>query len=328
MSDKFLKFIDSHAIRTHIKTYLFTPAEQAVLIAQGCTRPVDEIIAVLEHLYDNYSAEEFRAEKVGMFGENEMMTFRDRLAYYIKGLKNSFALRSASQGYVFIAADCEENFEYSGERYYTSYAAAYEDIASRYKEHSANFPEVSYEYRIRIMPEGSLGGIDHYFDNGLNLVSADPVLPLDDDLPCVDISQYYVWLPLPFKKGDIVKVTYRCGYKFMTQYAVFAYPDDESDERFLQQRNLRRQNGDSSDMGTILEYFVPSDDSPLGGCFESEHESVLNLDYPDESDIGKIDYATIMLAAALDDKYNDYHLIDLLKEYSQGAIARGECCLL
>ena len=232
MSDNFLEFIDSHEIRSHIQTYPFTPAEQAVLIAQSCTRQVDEKLAALEYLYEKYSAEEFGAEKVGMFGENEMMTFPDRLAYYIKGLKNSLALRSVSQGYVFIAADCEENFEYSGERYYTSYAAAYEDIASRYKEHSGDFPEVSYEYRIRIMPEASLGGIDHYFDNGLNLVSASPILPDNDDLPCVDISQYYVWLPLPFKKGDIVKVTYRCGYKFMTQYAVFAYPDDGSDERF------------------------------------------------------------------------------------------------
>ena len=300
MSDNFLKFIDSHAIRSHIKTYPFTPAEQAVLIAQGCTRPVDEKIAALEHLYDNYSAEEFGAERVGMFCDEDPKEFRGRLAHYIEGLKNSLALSSASQGYVFIAADCEENFEYSGERYYTSYAAAYEDIASRYKEHSANFPEVNYEYRIRIMPEGALDGIDHYFDNDLNLVSASLILPDNDDLPFVDISQFYVWLPLPFKKGDIVKVTYRCGFRFMTQYAVFAYPDDESDERFLQQRKLRRQNGDSSDMGTILEYFVPSDDFSVGGCFESEHESVLDLDYPNKSDFNNIDYGTKLLAAALD----------------------------
>ena len=87
MSDNFLKFIDSHAIRSHIQAYPFTPAEQAVLIAQSCTRPVDEKLAALEYLYEKYTAEEFGAEKVGMFGENEMMTFRDRLAYYIKGLK-------------------------------------------------------------------------------------------------------------------------------------------------------------------------------------------------------------------------------------------------
>lgn len=129
-----------------------------MLIAQSCTRPVDEKNALLEHLYDNYSAEEFGAERVGMFCDEDPKEFRGRLAHYIGGLKSSLALRSASKGYVFIAADCEENFEYSGERYYTFYAAAYEDIASRYKEHSGDFPEVSYEYRIRIMHRDMYSG--------------------------------------------------------------------------------------------------------------------------------------------------------------------------
>ena len=89
MQDMFLKFIDSKAIRTHCRSYQFAPSEQAVLIAQSRKRPVEEKLEVLEYLRDNFSEKDFEAEKVGMFGEDELMTFRERLAYYIDGLKKS-----------------------------------------------------------------------------------------------------------------------------------------------------------------------------------------------------------------------------------------------
>lgn len=327
MPYNFPKFIDSHAISSHIKTYPFTPAEQSVLISQSCTSSVDEKLEALEYLYEKYSEEEFGAEMVGMFGDNDLMPFRERLKQYIDGIKKSLALKTASDGYVFITSECEEGFEYSDEKYYTSYTAAYNDIVSRHNYLSTEVSDCSHEYRIMIMPEGQRCGLCHYYDDGLMLVSADPVLPNDDDLPVLDISQYYVWVPLPFKKGDIVKVTHRCGWKYMSWYAVFSYPDDESDEKFRHLRERLRRNGDRSDRNTILEYFVSSDESSVGGCFESEDNEVLELDYPNESDLDRIDYATKVLAAALDDNYNDYRLIDLLHDHSQGLVAKEKCCI-
>ena len=321
MQDMFLKFIDSKAIRTHCRSYQFAPSEQAVLIAQSRKRPVEEKLEVLEYLRDNFSEKDFEAEKVGMFGEDELMTFRERLAYYIDGLKKSLALKNASEGYVFITDEREEGDEYIDEKYYTSYADAYEDIVSRYKDNSYFFSEFRHEYRLRIMPEGSWEGVCHCFDNDLNLVIADPVLP-NDEPPCLDISQYYVWLPLLFKKGDIVKARDdRSGWIDNVTYGVFYYPDDGSDDHLVYLRRLRRESGDCNDMSTILEIFTPSYDSALGGSFNFCHKNVLDLDYPDESDIDKIDYGTKLLAAALDDEYKSFRLIDLLKDYSHGYIA-------
>ena len=319
MQDMVLKFIDSKAIRTHCRSYQFAPSEQAVLIAQSRKRPVEEKLEVLEHLRDNFSEKDFETEKVGMLYEEDMMTFSERLAYYIDGLKKSLALKNASEGYVFITDEREEEDEYIDEKYYTSYADAYEDIASRYKDSSCFYPELRYEYRLRIMPEGSCDGVCHCFDNDLNLVIADPVLP-NDEPPCLDISQYYIWLPLPFKKGDIVRVRDCFGWRDDVLYGVFFYPDDETDKRSVYLRGLNRKRGDYTDMSTILEIFLPSDNSALGGSFSFCHKNVLDLDYPDESDIDKIDYGTKLLAAALDDECH-YRLINLLKDYSHGYIA-------
>ncbi|MCR5817094.1 MAG: hypothetical protein K6F91_09445 [Ruminococcus sp.] len=66
MTYDFLAFIDSKAIREHIKTtaYEFTPAEQAVLITRSHKRSVHEKLEALEYLCRTYSEKELGSDKV------------------------------------------------------------------------------------------------------------------------------------------------------------------------------------------------------------------------------------------------------------------------
>lgn len=324
----FLAFIDSEAIREHIRklNYEFTPAEQAVILTHSYDHTADEKLAVLEYLYETYTEEEFGADKVGMFGDANTMPFRERLGHYINGVKASLALKDASEGYVFIACECEEGYGYSDhdKRYFSCYADAYKHIKELKAENSAEFPDCGYEYRITVMPVGAACGFWHTYDNELRLVNADPILPLDDDFPVLDISEYYVWIPVPFRKGDMVRIRYRCGWCFKQEYGVFSWQEDEADERFQRMRRIHRERGDHSDMFYPVDCFIEEDDSTVGGTFGYDHYYILDLDCCTESELDKITYGTKYLAMAFDED-SDYTMMNLLYDYSGGYIKRKDC---
>lgn len=319
MTYDFLTFIDSQAIREHIRkiNYEFTPAEQAVILTHSYDHTVEEKLAVLEYLCEKYTEKGFGADKVGMFGFGDVMPFRERLENYIKGVKASIALKDVSEGYVFIVSECEEGYEYRDydRKYFTSYNDAYKYIKELKKEHSDESPEYRYEYRITAMPVGAASGYWHTFDNELRLVNAAPILPFDDDFPVLDISEYYVWIPLPFRKGDMVRIRYRCRWCFKQEYGVFSWQENEADERFQRMRRIHRERGDHSDMFYPIDCFIEKEDLTVGGTFGYDHYYPLDLDYLELSDLDKVNCGTKYLAMALDDN-NSYSLKDLLCDYS------------
>ena len=289
---EFLSFIDSAAIRAHIRCigYKFTPAEQAVLIANSYNRTVDEKLAALEYLYEKYNDREFGEEKVGMSYGESGMTFCQKLRRYIDGMNRSLALKLLTQGYIFIATVCEEGYDYSDHEklYFSSYQQAYEYLKAQKEYYTDEISDCICEYRITVKPEGERYGYDHTYDNELRLVCADAVLPIDDDLPELDISKYYVWLPLPFKKGDLVRIRYAAAWRFKWEYAVFSWEENKKDERFVRMRERCRRQGDYTDMFCPLDYFTEEKDSPLGGRFSYEHYYPLDLDYPEISELENV----------------------------------------
>lgn len=323
MEYDFLSFIDSKAIREHIRTtgYVFTPAEQAVLISRSCNRTVKEKLEALEYILRTYSEEELGSDKVGMFGfdDRNSMPFRKRLRAYITGVKSSLVLKQTDVRYcyVFITSECEKGYDYSDDqaRYFTSYADAHYYLRERKEENADNNCE--YEYRITLQFVGELRKLYHIYDNDLRLVRADPLFPNDDELPILDISEYYVYVPLPFKKGEIVKIMLRAANTFKDEYAVYTFPDDETDEKFIRMLDRHRQRGDYSDMSVSLTYFISDSSHTCGGAFWYDHFDVLDLDSCDESDLDKIEYGTKYFAAALDDDC-EYDMWNLLLDYSHG----------
>ena len=324
MGYDFLSFIDSKAIRDHIRStgYVFTPAEQAVLISQSHSRTVKEKLEALEYILRTYSEEELGSDKVGMFGfdDRNSMPFRKRLRAYITGIKSSLVLKQTDvgYGYVFIASECEKGCDYSDDlaRCFTSYADAHSYLRERKNESSEDNCE--YEYRITLQFVGEIRKLYHIYDNDLRLVCADPLFPNnDDDQPILDISEYYVYVPLPFKKGEIVKIMLRSAHTFKDEYAVYPSPDDKTDEKFIRMLDHLRQSGDYSDMSVSLTYFISDDSHTCGGAFWYDHFDVLDLDSCDESDLDKIEYGTKYFAAALDDDC-EYDMWNLLLDYSRG----------
>lgn len=148
-------------------------------------------------------------------------------------------------------------------------------------------------------------------------VSADAVLPIDDEQPELDISQYYVWLPLPFKKGDLVRIRYVDAWCFKQEYAVFSWEADEKNARFLLMREKHRRQGDYTDMFYPLDYFIEEKNTPIGGTFSYDHYYPLDLDYPEIGELDKVNCGTKYLAMALDDN-SGYSLKELLSDYSWG----------
>ncbi len=328
MTYDFLSFIDSEAIREHIRktNYEFTPAEQAVILTHSYEHTVEEKLEALEYLYGKYTEEEFGADKVGMFGDGDTMPFRERLRNYIVGIGASLALKEASEGYVFIACECEEGYEYDGhdKRYFSCYADAYKQLKELKAENSAEFPECRYEYRIIVMPVGAIRGYRHNYDNEFRLVYVEPILPLDDDFPVLDISEYYVWIPLPFKKGDLVKARLRSGERFGEEIGVFDGDDDETDKLFLIWREIHRMEGNSIDMLCPLERFRDQWNHPLGGDFFRDEFDPLKLDYCNDDDLRHLAYGTKALAMATDEN-SWYTMKDLLYDYSRGLIKKRDC---
>ena len=323
MEYDFLSFIDSEAIREHIRStgYVFTPAEQAVLISRSCNRTVKEKLEALEYILRTYSEKELGSDKVGMFGfgDRGSMPFSKRLRAYITGIKSSLVLKQTDvrYGYVFITSECEKGCDYSDDqaRCFTSYADAHSYLRERKNESSED--NCKYEYRITLQLVGELRKLYHIYDNDLRLIYADPLFPNDDELPILDISEYYVYVPLPFKKGEIVKIMLRTAHTFKDEYAVYTFPDDETDEKFIRMLNHHRQSGDYSDMSVSLTYFISDDSHTCGGAFWYDHFDVLDLDSCDESDLDKIEYGTKYFAAALDDDC-EYDMWNLLLDYSHG----------
>lgn len=322
-----LDFIDSNAIKKHLSNlgHKFTPAEQAVLITHSHKTTVYEKLNALEYLYETYSNDEFGVEKISTFIDFSDVVFRDRVGEYIKRIKASVALRTSAKPINCIADICEKGHKYNGgrKRYFTSYNDAYGYINQVKNEYIRYYPDCICEYRIKVLNADMSDRDTHIYDNDLRFVRAEPLFTLyeflEENEPVIDLSEFYVWVPLPFKLGDIVKVRQHSANSFIDIYLVITCLDPD-DDRFIVPPNEERYRfleGDS--MYISLYYFEPNGEFLESSSFTYESISILDIDMCDESDIDKIDNATIHLAAALDDCCS-YKLEDLQNDYSKGLL--------
>ncbi|SFB66538.1 hypothetical protein [Ruminococcus albus] len=327
MDYDFLSFVDSKAIRRHIRSigYEFTPAEQAVIITRNRDKTPEEKIVALEYLFKTYADDEFGEEMAGAPWQCTENSFRQKLRTYIDCMKKSLSLRDVSQGYVFIKTINDEDDDLGcPNKYFPTYRDAFEEIKKNKKFYE---PDQFCEFIISavpLVPNGCILGYDHIYDKNLRLISADPVIEdnkLRDEL---NISGYFVWIPLPFKKGDLVKVTYRDGQKVQTEYGVFTEPDDERLKLFNDNLEQYRHKGSRYSMLYPIESFSEEDAELTGGYLNSGDYQSLDLDYPEIGELDNVTYGTKYLAMALDDD-SDYSMKDLLYDYSWGNIKNRDC---
>lgn len=226
-----LKFIDSQDVREHNKNTYFAPAEWAVIIGLSITRTVEEKIDALQYLLNHHDEKGVREENVKTgpwfpdYGA-ENMPSRDVVMQTVRIWQDILRDRYRSEGFVY-AAMLSEKTQYLDDqmdsyRFFTSYdkACAYlsekkKDIENEEMENTETYSKIC---RIKLDEiDRQCDHTDVYlFDAELRLVAvwgAGWRMREDEDggpMILLDEPDYPIYVPLPFKKGDIVKVDSLC----------------------------------------------------------------------------------------------------------------------
>lgn len=213
-----LQFIDSPDIREYNRDTCFTPAEWAVLVSKSMKKSVEEKIEALRYLTDHYSADEFKEETIWpTYGDwKDLGSFREVVIETVRAWEEALAARSETEGVVFEAYLCEQEYSGQGARrhYFSSYEKAWAYLLSEKQEYldDDDINDVKTFARINRINLDRVKGEDesYLFDNEMRLVNVD--IDCDkffsgrEDFALT--NEYLVYVPLPFKKGDIVKVDF------------------------------------------------------------------------------------------------------------------------
>lgn len=216
----FLGFIDSPDIREYNRNTEFTPAEQAVLISMSDKTTVEEKIEALQYLADHYTEEEFRKDSItsDWAGGDGGVRIRDVVLETIRVWKCALDARYNNEGVIYSAEIGEREYDGGSNNkccYFSDYDKAYEYL-TQVKKHYTDEVEVHLHCdepiilygvinRIKLDTNDPTVGETYYFDHDLQLVSLIDDEERKEDVPYL-LADYLAFIPLPFRKGDIVKV--------------------------------------------------------------------------------------------------------------------------
>lgn len=217
-----IEFIDSPDIREYNRETKFAPAEWAVLIRASCERSIEEKMEALQYLVDQYEEADFGDERVNIHGPvypsyDEEMPMREVVKKTLSLWQDILDDRKNNEGVVFAANLEEVGYERDGLsdwQFFSNYEDAFAYLfheKQRYLENE-DLKDVETVEKIRRIRMG--GGCDcYYFDTQLRMVDLvgdeDRITEEDGSLfSPLDTFVYKIHVPLPFQKGDIVKVKY------------------------------------------------------------------------------------------------------------------------
>lgn len=222
----FLKFIDSPDIREYNKDTKFTPAEWAVLVEASMKRTVEEKIEALQYLLDHYQENEFGEERVNISppiypSYKTDKPFREVVKRTVEVWKEILEDRNREEDVIYAAQLMEKGYErtdlydYS---FFTSYEKAYAYLVEKKQEYldDEDLKDVITCGEIRRIKLADNDSDEYLFDTEMRMVD---IREGCDRTPCEDgemisllsTSVYKIFVPLPFKKGDIVKVEHFFG---------------------------------------------------------------------------------------------------------------------
>lgn len=284
--DNILRFIDSQTIRDHVKEDTFTAGEWAVLISKS-SQSIDEKIEALRKIAMYYGDKRYCPKPDCPAKEciKRNILLSDLIGRTIEFWKRILDKRDDAENVIFAAMHIEEGHDRDSVmsyRYFTNYGAAYRYIKEekqRYLDDEHLKEVVTYGKILRI----SLDNYDkcvterYYFDGNLELnrVSAEDA-PSWSDASETILTNCFVYVPLPFKEGDKVKVDYGCEG---TQIAEIAY---DPEDRFKDFPDLCEEEDED-----LLSVWVRE---KYGHEFEwfYHHVSALSLSYATEEECAGI----------------------------------------
>ncbi len=244
-----LNFIDSKAVREYNKDTKFTPLEQAIIIYYSRCTSVDEKISAWRELLDTYSEDDFKSTR---YGEKVLKEISNKqvIADTIETYEKALEFRNKNEGVVFETAFSEVNCPDSVYRsYFSDYKQAYEHIKKEKQDYldDKDLKDVVIEAQIGVRLLNSESRYDEctfYFNNDLKLCELYYVDDNDDYY--YDLSYFFIYVPLPFKKGDILR-------SIITGKIEYGVAPDNFDEDYY---SISFKNGDGSDIQATLDYFI------------------------------------------------------------------------
>lgn len=225
-----LDFIDSKEIREYNQNTEFTPIEQAVLIYHSRGTTVEQKMTAWKELLNTYSEEEFEWTRHGKRRFDDKSN-KQILADTITVYENALNQRSVADKVIFEASFYE--CDYPKSKYpvfFSSYEDAFVYIEDKKKHYLEDEDLRKCQTKAKIFLK-NLGTYDSedtifYFDNEMRMTNIAPGTKCyEPDLYW--IGELFVYVPLPFKKGDIL----RCTLPGRMEYGILdSTPDEELPE--------------------------------------------------------------------------------------------------
>ena len=208
-------FIDSKDIREYNKQQgtEFTPIEQAVIIYNCNSRTVEEKLSAWHELLDTYNEEEFSKIDLpdgGRVTNREIMldhTYRQKTEITVNGFEKALLLKNKTENVFYLTRiysdHRSEDYE---ENEFSTYDKAYQYICKS-KERDFldygknNCPLMHYSMCVIPLDEADNFTTEFIFDNNFRITN----IYFWTGEEHYGLDMVYVYVPLPFKKGDIVR---------------------------------------------------------------------------------------------------------------------------
>lgn len=217
----FLKFIDSPDIREYNRNTNFTPAEWAVLVAASMKSTVEEKIEALQYLLEHNQENEFGEERVNISPPvyppyKTDMPFREIVRKTVEIWKDILEDRNREEDVIYAAQLMEKGYgsdDLNNYRFFTSYEKAYTYLIDEKREYldSEDLKETETCGEIKRIKMEDDDSDSYLFDTEMRMVniveSTDRIVCEDGELlSLLSTFVYKVFVPLPFQKGDIVRI--------------------------------------------------------------------------------------------------------------------------
>lgn len=290
-----LDFIDSRDIREYNANTQFTPMEQAVLIYHSCRRTVDDKMTAWRELLERYGEDDF---KILNYGERQFVRRSNRqlVEDTVRRYEAALSSRYTASNVIFAASFEEVGYpeqQRDEHSYFTDYDSAFAFIEAEKQRYLDNdyLKDVPTKARISIVPLNEKNRRDSTwfdFDTDLRMTGLFPCYSGDEDgMDNKDLDMAYIYVPVPFKKGDILK-TINPNYK--TDYGVL--PRDSICPSWCETM------GDSSDMIVTLDCYDYEENlfDYYDGC------EILDLEKCSWSELPKDQKILILLSLVYQDK--------------------------
>lgn len=208
------------------------PAEQAILISHSKTRTIQEKLKALQEIIEIYSEKEFQYDQYGA-----EINFRKIVINTIKCWKEASTDMEKENSLQYIYSvhltekDCNDTF-HERNVYLDSYEGAYQYLVKEKQvyldnENLMDCITTGRIQRIKLNDTRWYYEDNYYFDDNLKLIDLLPSDHITKKYPGGNLCYPYPWcdyydmfIPAPFKTGDIVKVE---SPYFKTIYGVFSH---------------------------------------------------------------------------------------------------------